>query len=66
MVSPASVNTVITVGFEQNFTSVDERDGSFELCVRIFTDVDLLPAHTNFSFSLDLTTLPGTAGISPW
>ena len=53
----------IVVGFERIFTSVDEESGFFELCVRIFTDVDLLPVHINFSFSLDLTTVSGTAGI---
>ena len=37
---------------------------SHELCVRIFTDATLLPIHTNFSFSLDLSTVPGTASIS--
>ena len=54
--------SVIVVGFERNFTSVDERNGSFELCVQIFTDPDLLPAHTNFTFSLALATVSGTAG----
>ena len=54
---------MITVGFERNFTSVDEGVGSFDnLCVRIFTDPDLLPTHTNFSFSLALATVSGTAG----
>ena len=54
----------IVVGFERTFTSVDEESGFFELCVRIFTDVDLLPVHMTFSFSLDLTTVSGTAGIT--
>ena len=52
----------ITVGFEEIFTSVGEGSGSFELCVAILTDRALLPTHTVFSFSLDLLSLPGTAG----
>ena len=54
---------VITVGFERNFTAVDEDIGLFELCVRIFNDPSLLPMHTSFSFSLDLQSQPGTAGV---
>ena len=53
--------TVILVGFEETFTSVNETAGSFELCVAIFTDTSLLPA--NFQFSLNLITIPGIAGI---
>lgn len=51
---------VITVGFEDNFTSVSEGIGSFELCVRIFTAAELLPEM--FEFSLELTTAANTAG----
>ena len=54
---------MILVGFERNFTSVDESVGSFELCVRILNDPSSLPTYTDFSFSLDLQTEPGTAGI---
>ena len=54
---------VLAVGFETIFSSVDEEIGSFELCLRIFTEAALLPTYTNFSFSLDLTSVPGTAGI---
>ena len=54
---------VITVGFEEIFTSVGEGNGSFELCVAILTDRALLPTHIVFSFSLDLLSLPGTAGM---
>ena len=54
--------TDILVGFERNFTSINESLGSFELCVEIFTDPLLLPA--SFDFSLNLITIPGTAGIS--
>ena len=56
--------SVISVGFEEIFTSIDEGSGSFELCVAILTDRALLPTHTVFSFSLDLLSLPGTAGIT--
>ena len=54
----------LIVGFETDseFTSINESIGSFELCVRIFTDAALLPTHTNFNFSLDLISVPGTAG----
>ena len=54
--------SVITVGFERINTTVDENIGSFLLCVRIFTGPDLLPAHTNFSFSLNLISIPNSAG----
>ena len=52
----------ILVGFEKNFSRVDEDVGSFELCVMIFTDVSLLP--TSFEFFLSLSSIPGTAGSS--
>ena len=55
---------MIVVGFERNFTSVDEGDGSFVLCVLILTEAELLPTHTNFSFFLALATVSGTAGNS--
>ena len=57
---PIILFTVIIVGFERNFTSVDESIGSFELCVGIFTEVRFLPAM--FEFSLDLFTATNTAG----
>ena len=50
----------IHVGFEEIFTSVDEDIGSFELCVRIFTEALFLP--TTFEFSLDLISTADTAG----
>ena len=53
---------MIVVGFERTITSVDEGDGSFELCVQILTEAELLPTHLDFSFSLDLNSLSGTAG----
>ena len=56
------MHTVILVGFETNFTSVDEGDGVSELCVRIFTEAALLPNHTEINFSLDLISMPGSAG----
>ena len=58
---------MLIVGFEPNseFTSVNESIGSFELCIRIFTDASLLPMYTNFTFSLDLISVPGTAGKLP-
>ena len=52
----------ILVGFERNFTSINESVGSFKLCVEVFTDPLLLPA--SFDFSLNLITIPGTAGTS--
>ena len=52
----------ILVGFEKNFSRVDEDVGSFELCIMIFTDVSLLP--TSFEFFLSLSSIPGTAGSS--
>ena len=56
-------HAVLVVGFESVSSRVDEDVDSHELCVRIFTDAVLLPIHTNFSFSLDLITVPGTASI---
>ncbi len=56
-------HAVLIVGFESGFSRVDEDVGSHELCVRIFTQAALLPTHTNFTFSLDLFSVPGTAGI---
>ena len=50
----------MVIGFERNFTSVDESVGTFELCVLIFTDENLLP--DSFSFSLDLFSTSVTAG----
>ena len=52
----------IFVGFERNYTAVNEGIGSFQLCVRIFTEASLLPIHINFSFFLSLESLPGSAG----
>ena len=57
-------HAVLIVGFESIFSRVEEDVDSHELCVRIFTHAALLPTHTNFSFSLDLITVPGTASIS--
>ena len=55
--------TEVTVGFERTFTSVNESTGSFELCIRIFTDVTLL--NISFIFNLDLISVPITAGNTP-
>ena len=44
------------------FTSVQEVDGSVELCVLIFTNLSFFPMHTAVNFSLDLVTVTGTAG----
>ena len=57
-------HAVIVVGFERIFTSVVEDDGSFELCVSILTDSALLPTHTVVNFTLDLLSVPGTAGMT--
>ena len=57
------MHAVLVVGFETVSSRVDEEIGSFELCVRIYTEVALLPTYTNFSFSLNLVSMPGTAGI---
>ena len=54
---------VILVGFEETFSSVDEDSGSFQLCVRIFTDPAFLPTHISPDFSLSLVSIPGTAGM---
>ena len=56
------LDTAILVGFDKNFTSVEEDVGSFELCVLIFTDAAFFPSHTAVNFSLDLITVSGTAG----
>ena len=55
--------SVIVVGFERTFTSVVESSDSFELCVIFLTDSALLPTHTVINFSLNLLSVPGTAGI---
>ena len=52
--------SVIFVGFVETFTPVIETVGAFELCVAIFTNASLLP--DSFQFSLNLITIPGTAG----
>ena len=54
--------TAILVGFERNFTSIEEGVGLFELCIRIFSDSSSFPTHAETNFSLDLTSLAGTAG----
>ena len=53
----------MTVGFERIFTYANESAGSFELCVRIFTEVQLF--DVSFAFNLDLTSMPVTAGNVP-
>ena len=53
----------VTVGFERNFTSVSESVGSFELCVLVFTEVERF--NVSFSFNLNLTSTPVTAGNVP-
>ena len=63
MVIVSFIHAVLVVGFESIFSRVNEEVGSFELCVSIFTQAALLPTHTNFSFSLNLASVPGTAGI---
>ena len=50
----------VTVGFERNFTSINESIGLFELCIRIFTEATLL--NITFDFTLDLKSVPVTAG----
>ena len=49
----------IRVGFERTINSVGEESGTTELCVSIFTKI---ASNYNFSFSLDLITIPRTAG----
>jgi hypothetical protein len=63
MVITFACYAVILVGFERNFSLVFEDDGSFELCVRIFTNPTFFPSHVSVDFSLNLITLPGTAGM---
>ena len=54
----------IRVGFNRNFTSVQEDVGNFELCVEVLTDPAFFPTHTGVDFSLDLITISGTAGMT--
>lgn len=51
----------IIVGFEKTFTSVDEEDGSVELCVLVFNESFILPPDTDFN--LILVSVPNTAGM---
>ena len=60
-----SIPTGILVGFETILASAYEGNDTVELCVRIFTEAALLPTHINMSFSLDLISVPGTAGKYP-
>ena len=53
---------VILVGFEQVYSSVEEDIGSFELYIRIFTDPAFFPSHISTDFSLNLISIPRTAG----
>ena len=53
----------ILVGFDRGVSQVDEDMGSVELCVRIFTDPAFLPTHVSTNFSLNLVSIPGTAGM---
>ena len=55
-------NSDVVAGFENTFNTVDEDDGLVELCVSIFTNITLLPVHTDMNFSLDLITISGSAG----
>ena len=55
------VYAAILVGFENILTTVDEDVGSFEICVRIFTEVLLFPTAA-VNFSLNLVSLPDKAG----
>jgi hypothetical protein len=57
------IYTEATVGFERNFTSVNESVRSFELCVRVFTEVENF--NVSFSFNLNLTSTSVTAGKMP-
>lgn len=54
--------SVIRVGFERIFTSVREDSGIIELCVSIFTEAASHPTYTQLNFSLNLISIPGTAG----
>ena len=56
-----SFSIVIVVGFERTFSTVEEDVDSFELCVRIFTEISLLPP--TFDFLLDLVSITDTAGV---
>ena len=57
------IHAEVTVGFDRTFTSANESAGSFELCVRIFTEIELF--NVSFTFNLDLTSMPVTAGNVP-
>ena len=52
--------TELTIGWEQNFTTVNENQGSVELCLSI-TDVDPREDITGFSVILFIGTIRGTA-----
>ena len=51
---------VADVGFEREYISVNEDTGSFQWCVRVFTNASLLPINTEFS--LDLFSVADSAG----
>ena len=52
--------TVLTIGWERNLTTVNETQGSVQLCLRIL-DVDDFAILTGFSVMLFIGTIRGTA-----
>ena len=52
--------TVLTIGWERNLTTVNENQGSLQLCLNI-TDVNEFDDITGFSVMLFIGTIRGTA-----
>ena len=52
--------TVLTIGWERNLTTVNETQGSVQICLRIL-DVDEFDDLTGFSVMLFIGTIRGTA-----
>ena len=52
--------TELTIGWERNLTTVNENQGSAQLCLRIL-DVDEFDILTGFSVMLFIGTIRGTA-----
>ena len=52
--------TVLTIGWDRNLTTVNETQGSAQLCLRIL-DIDRLDDLTGFNVMLFIGTIRGTA-----
>ena len=51
---------VADVGFERELVAINEDTGSFQWCVRVFTNASFLPI--NADFSLGLLSVADSAG----